>query len=87
MHTFTLHDDYTLQEDAWLRDNPIFASGQVIGYRVGGLPDGTTARIANVGAPNGNHWRIMRIAADDTQSKWTGDYDNIQDALASLRQN
>ena len=43
-HTFTLH------EDAWLRDGPIFASGQVTGYRVGGMPDGKTARIANFGA-------------------------------------
>jgi hypothetical protein len=43
MHYATL----TLHEDAWLRDGPIFASGQVTGYRVGGMPDGKTARIAS----------------------------------------
>jgi len=78
-YTFTLH------EDAWLRDGPIYASGPVIGYRVGGLPDGTTARIANFGAPNGKNWRIMRINADNTQTDWTGDYESVEDALAALQ--
>lgn len=45
-YTFTLH------EDAWLREGPVAAGGQVVGYRVGGMPDGRTARIANFGAPN-----------------------------------
>jgi hypothetical protein len=55
LHTFTLH------EDAWFRDEDVFANGQVTGYRVGGMPDGKTARIANFGAPNRNDWRIMRM--------------------------
>jgi hypothetical protein len=82
-HTFTLH------EDAWLRDGPVFASGEVIGYRVyrvGGLPDGKTARIANFGAPNRDDWRIMRVSVDDTQAEWTGHYTSVEDALAALQQ-
>lgn len=78
-YTFTLH------EDAWLRDGPIYAGGQPIGYRVGGLPNGKTARIANFGAPNGNDWRIMRINADNTQAAWTGHYESVEDALAVLQ--
>jgi len=80
-HTFTLH------EDAWLRDGPAFASGKVTGYRVGGMPDGKTARIANFGAPNRNDWRIMRINGDNTQTGWTGGYKSVEDALAALQQN
>jgi hypothetical protein len=79
-YTFTLH------EDAWLRDGPVFAGGQVTGYRVGGMPDGTTARIANFGAPDRNDWRIMRIDVDNTQSCWSGHYDSVDDALEALLQ-
>jgi hypothetical protein len=80
-YTFTLH------EDAWLRDGPIYASGLVTGYRVGGMPDGTTARIANFAAPKGNDWRIMRINVDNTQSDWTGGYKSIEEALSAIQQN
>ena len=80
LHTFTLH------EEAWLRDGPVYASGPVIGYRVGGMPDGKTARIANFGASNRNEWRIMRINADNTHTDWTGDYESVEDALAALQQ-
>ena len=79
-YTFTLH------EDAWLRDGPVYAGGQAIGYRVGGMPDGKTARIANFGAPNQNDWHIMRISADNTQSDWEGPYESVEDALVALRQ-
>lgn len=75
----------TLHEDMWLRDGPVYAGGQAIGYRVGGLPNGKTARIANFGAPNGNDWQIMRINADNTQSGWTGHYRSVEDALAVLQ--
>jgi hypothetical protein len=78
-------DTFTLHEDAWLRDGPVYAGGQVIGYRVGGMPDGKPARIANFGAPNANDWRIMRINADNTQTDWTGHYGSIEDALAALQ--
>jgi hypothetical protein len=79
-YTFTLH------KDMWLRDGPVYEGGRVIGYRVGGLPNGKTARLANFGAPNGNDWRIMRINADNTQSDWTGHYQSVEDALAALQQ-
>lgn len=77
---------FTLHEDAWSRDGSVYASGQTIGYRVGGLPDGNTARIANFGAPNGNDWRIMRINADNTQSDWIGHYESVEAALEALQQ-
>ena len=76
----------TLHEDAWLRDGPIFASGRVTVYRVGGMPDGSTARIANFGAPSRNDWRIMRINADNTNSAWSGHYENVEDALAAIQE-
>jgi hypothetical protein len=76
----------TLHEDGWLRKGPVFASGQVTGYRVGGMPDGKTARIANFGAPNCNDWRIMRINANNTQTDWTGHYESVEDALMALQQ-
>lgn len=84
----TMQQTFTLHEDAWLRDGPVFASGQAIGYgvyRVGGLPDGKTARIANFGAPNRNDWRIMRINADSTQTDWSGHYESPEEALATLQ--
>jgi hypothetical protein len=73
---------FTLHEDAWLREGAVYAGGRAIGYRVGGLPDGRTARIANFAAPNGNEWRIMRINAGNTQTDWTGHYESIETALA-----
>ena len=79
-YTFTLH------EDAWLRDGAVYGNGQVIGYRVGGMPDGKTARIANFGAPNWNDWRIMRINADNTQTDWSGHYESLDHALAALQE-
>src|ERR1035437_3323169 len=81
-----MKSNFTLHPDAWLRDGPKFGSGQVIGYRVGGMPDGRTARIANFGAPARNDWRIMRINADNTQTDWTGHHDSFEEALATLRQ-
>lgn len=42
----------TLHPDAWIREGSEFACGEVVGYRVGGMADGETARIANFGAPN-----------------------------------
>jgi hypothetical protein len=58
-YTFTMHE-----EDAWLRNGPVSTGGQVIGYRVGGMPDGKTARIANFGAPNRNDF--LRVPSERT---------------------
>lgn len=77
---------FALNEDAWLRDGPIAQNGQVTGYRVGGMPNGKSARIANFGAPNRNDWRILRIYADNSQDDWTGCYESAQEALAVLEQ-
>jgi hypothetical protein len=75
--------NFTLHEDMWLRNGPVYASGEVIAYRVGGMPDGKTAKIMNFGV---NDWRIMRINADNTQTDWTGHYQSVEDALTALQQ-
>jgi len=77
---------FTLHEDAWLRDGPTYKSGQVIAYRVGGMPNGKAARIANFGAPNRDDWRIMWIGPDNAQTDWTGNYATVEAALAALEQ-
>jgi hypothetical protein len=76
----------TLHPDAWIREGSEFASGEIVGYRVGGMPDGTTARIANFGAPNRDDWRVMRINPDNSQSEWTGNYESVEAALADLQE-
>jgi hypothetical protein len=75
----------TLHEDAFLRDGPVAAGGEVVGYKVGGMPDGKSARIANFGAPGWKEWRLLRINADDTQGEWTGNYESAEAALAEIR--
>ncbi len=75
----------TLHPDAWIREGSEFASGELVGYRVSGMTDGKTARIANFGAPNRDDWRVMRINADNTQSDWTGHYESAHDALVILQ--
>ena len=80
LHTFTLY------EDSWDRRGPVYREGIVSGYRVGGMPDGKTARIANFGAPNRADWRIMRINVDNTQSEWTGNFESVDAALAALQE-
>jgi hypothetical protein len=82
------HMNYTLtiHPDAWLRDAPLAAGGEVTGFQVGGMPDGKTARIANFGAPNRNDWQILRINVDNTQGDWTGHYRSVEEALAVIEQ-
>ena len=71
--TFTMHEEGE------------FVSNQIIGYRVGGLPNGTTARLANFGAGDGeNDWRISSMGVDGTPGEWTGHYASVEDALAEL---
>jgi hypothetical protein len=81
-----MQSSFTLHEDTWFRNGPVYAGGQVIVYRVGGMPDGRTARIANFGAPNCDDWQVMRINGDNTQSEWTGHYKSVEDALVALQQ-
>jgi hypothetical protein len=77
---------FILHEDGWLRNVPELARGGVIGYRVGGMPDGKTARLANFGAPSHDDWRIMRMDSGNTQTVWTGHYESFEEALAALQQ-
>jgi hypothetical protein len=80
-----MKSSFTLHEDAWLRGGSSYGEKQVIGYRVGGMPDGRTARIANFGAPQRDDWRIMRINPDNTQSDWAGHFETVEEALSDLQ--
>jgi hypothetical protein len=79
LYTFTLH------KDAWFRDEDVFADDQVTAYRVGGMPNGKMAGIANFGAPHRDDWRVMQINADNAHTAWTGHYASVDDALAALQ--
>lgn len=81
-----MRNNFILHEDSWFRRGPAYEGGQVISYRVGGMPDGRTARIANFAGPDGNDWQIMRINADNTQNDWSGHYESVEDALVALLQ-
>ena len=59
---------------------------RAVAYRVGGLPNGKTARIENFGAPRRDDWRIMWINADNSQDDWIGHYTSVEEALAALQQ-
>jgi hypothetical protein len=74
----------TLQPIGWVSEGPIFGSGPVYQYRVGQMPPGYQALIANFGAPNRNDWQIMRID-EDAQEGWNGSYKSAEEALAVLQ--
>jgi hypothetical protein len=78
MHSLTLH------ADAWISDGPAYASGPVIGYRVGGMPSGEESKIQNLGGPETPAWRILRISNGES-SEFEGRFDNAEDALAALQ--
>jgi len=73
-----------LQPIGWVRDGPVFGSGDVYQYRVQHMPVGYQALIANFGAPHRHDWRIMRID-DDMQEDWNGHYETAEEALAVLQ--
>ena len=74
----------TLHPIGWVGDGPVFGSGTIYQYRVGRMPAGYQALIANFGAPRRNDWKIMRID-DDTQEEWNGHYESAEEALAVLQ--
>ncbi len=55
-------------------------TGPVYRYRVGGLPRGEEADLAD----SGHAWGILRTR-DRIQGKWTGSYASADDALADLQ--
>lgn len=74
----------TLHEIGWVGDGPTFGSGEVYQYRVGHMPPGYQALIANFGAPRRNDWKLLRIE-EDVQEEWAGHYESAEDALAVLQ--
>jgi hypothetical protein len=65
----------TGEELAWM-------TGRVNLYEARGLSD-EKAFIANIGAWNQNHWRIMHVIGGN-QSGWEGDFATADLALATL---
>jgi hypothetical protein len=68
-----------------LRDGPIYDSGVTTGYKVGSLPPGHEAFIANFGAPNRDDWRLLQ-AKEGVQGNWTDSYKSAEEALAVLQE-
>jgi hypothetical protein len=77
-HSLTMH------AEAWVSDGPVYASGPVIGYRVGGLPAGEEAKIQNLGGPETPAWRVLRIL-NGKSSEVDGSFESAEDALAALQ--
>jgi hypothetical protein len=65
---FSLHEEIYIAECRELR-----------GYRIGGMADGKTARIANFGTAEKPEWRI-----GGPGSEWVGSYETAYQALCAL---
>jgi len=74
----------TLHEISRSRTGPIVGTGPVIEYRVGNLPPGEEAFIANFGSCNEDHWRTLQ-AKNGADGPWSGDYTTAADALSELQ--
>jgi hypothetical protein len=74
----------TLHEEAWTSNGTAYASGPVIGYRVGGMPYGEEAKIQDLGGPETPAWRILRIS-NGTNSELEGRFDSAENALVALQ--
>ena len=72
----------TLHEEAWTSNRAVYASGPVIGYRVGGMPAGEEAKIQNLGGPETPAWRVLRIS-NGQSSEVEGRFECAEDALAA----
>jgi hypothetical protein len=74
-----MNHSLTLHAEAWVTDGPRYASGPVIGYRVGGMPDGEEAKIQNLGGPETPAWRVLRIL-NEASSELEGSFESAEDA-------
>jgi hypothetical protein len=74
-----------LHGDAWQAVRRVYyEEREVIGYRVGGLPAGESARISELTEVGSEDWRIMRIK-DNVTAKWVGNYQGPEEAVAWLQ--
>jgi len=76
----------TKHEIARSRDGPFHGTkGQIIQYRVGGLPPEERAFIANFGGfPCEESWRVFHTKKG-IDAHWSGDHKTADDALAALQ--
>jgi hypothetical protein len=62
----------------------IGTKGPIIQYRVGGLPPGERAFIANFKNAHEDSWRVFHTKRG-IDAHWKGDYKTVDDALAALQ--
>jgi hypothetical protein len=74
----------TLHEFGRSRRGSEIGTGPINHYKVGGMPPGQEASIANRGSRHRDSWRIFRVK-DGDDSGWSGDYKSAGDALAALQ--
>lgn len=74
----------TKHEVGWVRNGPVYGTGLVYQYRVGGLPPNEKAFIANFGSCHHARWKTLRVR-DGVSGGWRGDYASADDALTSMR--
>ena len=74
----------TLNVFARSRRGSEMGTGPVTQYRVGGMPRGQEASIANFGSRHLDRWQILLVNGD-VDTGWSGDYKSADDALAVLK--
>jgi hypothetical protein len=81
---------YTLEkhEDMWFRDGQEYAgsgTGQVIGYRIGGLPSSEEAHIRRFpDGDSGHEWQVIRKKGGNL-GEYTGHFGSPDEALTWLQ--
>ena len=70
----------TKHEEDRISQGPVLGTGPVVRYKVGALPPGEEAALANF---NGK-WKILRVR-NGVQGQWAGEYQSADDALAALQ--
>lgn len=73
----------TKHEVGWIRSGPVYGTGRVYQYRVGGLPIHNEAFIANFGSPHRQCWKILQVN-NGMSGGWQGEYASADDALAFI---
>ena len=74
----------TLQEFGRARRGSAIGTGPINHYKVGGMPPGQEASIANRGSRYQESWQVFRVT-DGLDSGWSGHYKSADDALADIQ--
>jgi hypothetical protein len=68
---------------AWIRRGPIYGTGYVYQYRVGGLPLNEEAFLANFGNHYHESWKTL-LVKDGVSGGWRGEHSSADETLASI---